>query len=179
MRAPAATTYLYGNPVVVLGLTGLTAFLGYAWLAEGASWLPAVALSFVTAGSYRAANRLTTFRRWKAEWDAMGGQTAKPFQIPKVLSYLFAGAVWLVTALATSTMVDEPGAALPVLIFWVGSIIAAVVGWRKLADRRAAQASKAQPVVHVMLAAPRGGNSVREAYNALPEYCAQIFIITK
>lgn len=177
MRSPAATTYLYGDPLVVLGLTGATAFLGYAWLAEGASWLPAVALGFFTAGSYRAADRLNAFRRWKSEWDTMGGGGEKrvPIRPPRILGYLFAAVVWIVAALASLAYVSEPGAAVPVLIFWGGSAVMAVMGWRMFARQRAAQTSKDHPVVRVTVPAPRGGNAVREAYNALPDYCLNLF----
>jgi len=183
MNRPTIFNYIIGNPVSVIGLWILTAFLTYQWYAlNGPVLLPIIAgLGAISASN--AAQRIGKYRDWKRDWDAMSGIAPAPagafLRTPAVR--LFVGVpLWLLMAYGALTVTNTPGGRVAAGLFWLATLL--VVGnWMVQAvRRRSARRPKARQVKEVIvgqcLRAPMRSPALQQAYRELPDYCRPLFV---
>lgn len=169
MKPPRAINWVIGNAVVVVIVGLIAMFAAYQWLALGGSPLPFVAMAFVGGITANAYDRVRRYQVWKQEWDSMSGKT--PWRGPSLSAVRKVAAVagWGVGAWGAITYASEPGYAIPVALFWLGTLVMIVAGIVRL-FRRGARPSR-DAVVTVCLGKPARSPDLKQAYASIPDYC--------
>ncbi|MEI9994912.1 MAG: hypothetical protein WDM91_09985 [Rhizomicrobium sp.] len=179
MKRPGPVVYLFGNPLSVLALAILTAYLIYVWWAmQGSGTLAFVAL-LTASYAFKASDQLTKFSRWKREWQAMEGSAPGASLRRFVPSWRVLGGVvglggggFLLLA-APKTPDGNIASGVVVLAVLIG--IVGILFRRSCQGRpRRGEAASRDVVVTVCVVMPRQKSALAYAYAALPEYCAAL-----
>lgn len=91
----------------------------------------------------------------------------------KVIRFLVGCWMWAVLAYASVGLFAEPGFAIPVILFWVGSAWMAL-RWLRGSGRRKDTPRTADGAVTIPLTKPTASPSVQRALSNLPEHCRQL-----
>lgn len=183
MNRPGPFTYFIGNPISVLALFALTAWLAYQWYSGAASGF----LPLVTGGVALAANnareRLEKYRQWNREWDSMGGaRSSNPLgavlRNPNAKP-MIGVALWLIFAFGLIAMADSPEKRVAIVLFALGTLVLIGGALYRLARRNRVSSTKAKEVgdlpVTQCMRTPSQSPSVQQAFAALPPYCRSLF----
>ena len=175
MKSPGAQTWLFGNVVVMGGLCLFFFFVGFRWLVSGEDYSVATIISGITASaSYKAHEKLRRYQLWKREWNGMGGKAAWRGPSLGTVRKLAAVAAWFVGAWGSVAYATESGFAIPVALFWLGTLVMIVAGIVRLFRRGARPPRSRDVAVTVCLAKPAQSPDVRQAYAAIPDYCRRV-----
>lgn len=172
MKPPRAINWVIGNAfvLVILGLLFFAAT--YQWLALGGSPIVTVVLAIVGGWSASAHDRVLRYRQWKEEWDSMNGQAARRGPSLGAVRKMAAVAGWGVGAWGSITYAGDPGYAIPVALFWLGTLVMIFVGIVRL-FRRGVRPSR-DVIVTVCLGKPAQSPDLKQVYAAIPDYCRQL-----
>jgi hypothetical protein len=188
MNRPSFSTRMAGSPLGAIVLFAACGFVGWAWH-EGSLtrwWLFIAAVtSMRTLGSIR---RVRHYKRWLADWQAMGaGQGAPPMRRKKRRSLIFASALAIVLPFAAQQVKDNAaipnGPAVVDGLIWAWLIACLYLGgrfvWKLLrqvrrgvgliTERQRAKAELAP--VRLLVPRPSSSPSRADADANLPEYC--------
>ncbi|TAL32256.1 MAG: hypothetical protein EPN98_13985 [Phenylobacterium sp.] len=177
MSRPSLLTYLVGNIASLVAVFCLMLWSIYAAFTGQVGWWIALAAIVVTSMSVNAGNRLTEYRNWKRDWDAMSG--ASPRQQLRIPAWrqMLGATILGVGAWGALKYGAQPGMEIPALLFWIG--LALLLGrwvfmaaWRKRANAKAVAARDAP--VTVVLPIPRQSPDAVAAIAALPWYCERL-----
>ncbi|MEI9990124.1 MAG: hypothetical protein WDM86_08805 [Rhizomicrobium sp.] len=182
MNRPAIFNYIIGNPISLIALWVLTAFLTYRWYALSGPVLLPIITGLGALAASNAAQRIGKYRDWKRDWDAMNGIAPAPagafLRTPAVR--LFVGVpLWCLFAYGAVTMTNTLGGRVAAALFWLGSLLI-VGGWIVQGlRRRHARAPKVRQVRDVLvtqcLRAPIRSPALQRAHASIPDYCADLF----
>lgn len=171
MKPPSALDYLIGNNVVAIGLAALTLFAAIRYLAIGdTGWLFLGGMAcLVFAGP--AHGRVSKYGHWKRQWDAMNDTPPRPGSGARFIGGLLA---WGVMAFWARSAADDPGATVPITLFWIATaLMGGVLAMRLIRPLFRPRPSKAISV-QVCVAKPISAPTLQGAYDALPDYCRAI-----
>ena len=183
MNRPAVFNYVIGNPISLIVLWVLTAFLTYQWYALGGPVLLPIITGLGAISASNAYQRIDKYRHWKRDWDAMNGVAPAPagafLRTPAVR--IFVGLpLWLLMAYGTLTVANTPGGRVAAALFWLATLL--VVGnWIvQGVRRRRSRTPKARQVKEIAvgqcLRAPMRSPALQQAYRDLPDYCRPLFV---
>lgn len=168
MRRPGPLTYLVGNEVSFLVLSGGLLLSGGQFLfADGSGTL---ALLFLIAGSYaHTANaKLREYRAWRREWDAMANLSPAHLLVPILrLAMMLAVAGWALLGMALADRSNGAGLSL----YGVTTAIVLTAPLFGPARRRSRSPRRNSENVSVSLRAPVRSPSASRAVLSLPDYC--------
>ena len=175
MRQPSRSTYVLGNNGSVLLIFAFCGLMLQQWWVGhvDSDWAPiAAVLAMAAAGG--ANRQLSDFKRFKRNWEAMGGSTVgKPFfgQTLRALGIL----AWVMLGIGLFGLNYRDPSSLWIAGFW--GIATAVWVWRRLPRsaplRRRLKAAKLV-VVAISLPKPRRSPGRAEILHLLPAYCAGV-----
>lgn len=164
MRPPSPGTWLIGNPVVsLIVMIGGIAVLAMWFMGHANGWaaLGAVLLASLAA---RASEKVSAYAAWQREWNG-GGVT---FTLPRVPRPVLGGMAWLWLAwLALQPANGDPAVAVASGLFWIVSLLMAVVGLVRFVRRAGARRGGSATVVKVCLGVPMRSASVQQAFAAI------------
>lgn len=184
MNRPGAFTYLIGNPISLIGLWLLTAFLAYEWYSvQGPVILPIIT-GIAGLSAVNAYQRIDKYRLWKREWEAMNGvmttgSLTGDLMQSTAFKVVVGGAIWCAGAYGALTLGSQPGMQVVSALFWIGTLIMIGGNVYRRAQRRKAAMPKPQAVRDVAVTqcvrAPTQSPSVQQAFASLPQYCLPLF----
>lgn len=173
MRPPSFRTWLLGSrftaPFIILGCAYHTSQWWQAGTPDN-SGIVTLALLFLSA---KAAYTVAAHRRWRADWQAMGGQTSRPSRAERLLKLaLLLGVI----GFGAAYLVPE---ALPLMRDWIALVVGVglLLGLARLILRLVGrcwprrQQAKIQPVAIAVRRPVRRPISMASCYRRLPPYC--------
>lgn len=185
MNRPRPALYLIGNPLSVLLLLAITAWLGFNWWQEPEVtpwWMP-LFTALLTSTGFTASQQIEDYKAWQRRWHDMGDGSPAPSSLLRFLRILVTFALSIATGLLTILPLDAQGAlmslAVAAVCFTVLNLAyhAAVATARKAKVRRAA-APRAKrepdPIVAVCLPVPKKSALPANIYTHLPRYCLDL-----
>jgi hypothetical protein len=184
MNRPSPFTYLIGNPITLIGAWLLTAFLAYQWYANGGPGILPIITGIAAISASNAYARIDKYRLWKREWEAMNGVATTGTMTGDLMRttgfrVVIGGAIWCLFAYGALTIGKQPGGQTAAGLFWIATLVMIVGGLYRLIRRKRAAAPKQSAIRDVpvtqCLRAPMQAPDLRQAYAALPEYCAPLF----
>jgi hypothetical protein len=180
MTRPGIITYAFGNALSVTVLVAATCYLGYQWYTGNVAGFFVLVLGLVTISAGNANSRLTRYRDWKREWDAMEGRAPSRSFFPisgRVARWLVGIPAWLLFGYLALTSGNGAGNRVAAMLFWLATVVG-IVGsliqwWRSRSTKRSPVGSKDVPVTLCVKAAGQSAD-LSDAYRALPTYCASL-----
>ena len=182
MNRPSLFTYLIGNPLSLLALWLVTAYLAYQWYGAQVPVIFPIMTGIAAIAASNAYQRLDKYRLWKREWETMNGgpsshSRASIMRKPGVRIVLGL-AIWCAMAYGALTLGNQPGTQVAAGLFWVATLVLIVGSLYRLARRKRATPKQAEirdvPVT-VCLKTPQQSPSLNQAFASLPEYCVPLF----
>jgi hypothetical protein len=172
MRRPKNSVYVLGNPASVAVVAAGAAYVTWEWWTIGgwSDWTPLLAVVAVGA-VWNAREKITAYARWKADWDAMAGETRarRNWQSLKPIGAVLA---WVLMALGLTGLDYSQ----PVHVWAAVGFSVATLGmlWRIL-RRRSGRVKPGKVVFVTVVAKLRGPSPSRaECARHLPPYCAAL-----
>ncbi len=184
MNRPSAFTYFIGNPISLIGVWLLTAFLAYQWYANGGPGILPIITGIAAISASNAYQRIDKYRLWKREWEAMNGVATTGTMTGDLMRttafrVVVGGAIWCAFAYGALTIGNQPGGKAAAGLFWLGTLVLIVGGLYRLVRRNRAAAPKQAAIRDVpvtqCLRAPMQSPSLQQAFASLPEYCRPLF----
>jgi len=184
MNRPSAFTYFIGNPISLIAVWLLTAFLAYQWYANGGPGILPIITGIAAISASNAYQRIDKYRLWKREWEAMNGVATTGTMTGDIMRttgfrVIVGGAIWCAFAYGALTIGNQPGGQVAAGLFWAATLVMIVGGLYRLVRRNRAAAPKQAEIRDVpvtqCLRSPMQSSDLRQAYAALPEYCTSLF----
>jgi hypothetical protein len=183
MNRPSSFTYFIGNPISLIGIWLLTAFLAYQWYANGEAVILPIIAGLAAISASNANQRLNKYRLWKREWEAMNGVVTTGTVTGDLMRttgfrIVVGGVLWCVFAYGALTIGNAPEGKLVAGLFWMTTLVMIVGGIYRLIRRNRAAPKK--PVVRdvpvtLCLKPAQQSPSLGQAFASLPEYCMPLF----
>ncbi len=177
MKHPGVMTAIAGHGVVFAGSSLLFVFLLIAYFQGAASGL-AVLGAFAFAGvSAKSHSRMRDYQIWKMEWESMGGEPSRGFQLSGIpgLKFVVGGIAWLFLASGAAELAKQPGNGLVVGLFWLASSLVALrliyLLFKRLGVVTPARPASRSGAVAVCLPVASQSPTLQDAYAALPPHC--------
>ncbi|MBI1262763.1 MAG: hypothetical protein GC184_13675 [Rhizobiales bacterium] len=181
MNRPGFLTWLIGNPLSLIGMWLLTAFLAYAWYAWQAPVLFPIVAAVVALSSLNANEHLGEYRQWKREWQAVGGEggasVINALFRSRVVRFVVGGIIWCAFAYAAITAGNQQGMQAVAGLFWLGTMGLIARRIYRFARRNRAK-PKPQEIRDVpvtqCLPVSQQSPGLAQALAALPDYCPMV-----
>lgn len=177
MRRPPIGAMVLGHPWTALPVWACIFVTGYrTWNGlQDATGL----IVFIVIGALcgKASQTRDAYLGWKREWEAMNGTTPQQRYQATFLRTVAAILIWSFCAFMAAAVMSRPDDRPMAILFWLGSLVYAIVRvakWRRTRRPRA-RAAKQVPVT-VCLRRPQQAPTVAQAYVALPEYCRELLL---
>ncbi len=178
MKSPTALAYLFGNPLSFLAILGATLFVGYESLTGQASGWLAIFLIAAFGFSLKCQNYLSSYGRWKREWDAMNGRGPKPAMFAGMpwLRYVIGIIAWVFGAGMALAAGNQPGMGWAGDVFWLVSLVGlmAIISRAFKHFRNRAYHFDKKISVTVCLLTPLHSVSAAKTHRSLPRYCVRL-----
>jgi hypothetical protein len=180
VKRPGIGTYLIGNPLSALALTGLTGWLAWQWYIGELSGLVPIAVGIVTISAFDAFRRIGEYKLWQREWNAMEGRAPTPRPLPRIrlnlaMRLLVGAPLWLAGAYGALHAGNDPLVQIAAALFWLGTLLAAgavLYRWRKRTP--ATPNVSRNPRVTHCISVPSVSVPIVQAILNLPGYCRLI-----
>lgn len=173
MTRPSLLAYLFGNPLSMLALGLGVIVTAYQCYSGTGSAVTMVAAIVAAAYAANAQERITAYRGWKREWDAMGGDIPRRRPLGR---RTIAIVVWSPMALVAAFPGPDPqmrqGAA---LFWWANAAITTLLLYRAIRSHRTRRRDDTRErAVTVVVGVPRQSTTLAAAYAALPDHCQRV-----
>eukprot|EP01030_Chromulinospumella_sphaerica_P013104 gene13104-12884_t len=139
LRPPGLLARLMGSAVVFVPSALGCFYFGWQSLAVGDLLWPLILCVPVALVAYRCNLKLSAYRAWEREWNAMSGQAPRGFgiRLPRLgnlrsLRVILGVAIWVVVALYALDEADNADLAIPLGLFWLGTLLGIGVGTFRL-----------------------------------------------
>jgi hypothetical protein len=179
MKSPTALAYLFGNPLSFLAILGATLLIGYESLAGHASGWLVIILIVASGFSLKCLNYLSSYGRWKREWDAMNDQPSKRSMLAGMswLRYPVGIVAWIFGAVMALAAGNHPAEHWAGNVFWLVSFVGVVAIFFRAVKRvrNKIRHSERTAPVSVCPSVPLRSIHISETYSSLPGYCGKLF----
>lgn len=177
MNRPAPVNYVVGNPLILLGFTGLMFYFGWlAWIGEAHPLAPVIMLAFASA-SHKANERIREYASWKKRWDSYSDASPSRLRAKHILLMLISFVSFFVIFAAYDDMTSQEQQTTMAVVVALGLMLAGLwfCAWIFLKLKRRPKRAASDAIVSICLPKPSSDPKVIDrAYAALPPHCQAI-----
>jgi hypothetical protein len=174
MTPPSTRTRVIGHPIVAgtMLLAGTLAGIAGWCSGEDGGHNFAILMLFPMAAVMKGAERVSAYKRWKAEWDGMSEPDSKPRPrgLRRAFEWLAAGAILLLLLGAAGGQKTCIGLAVLLVSAFLATMLIRGIARRLFRRRHGSKAEYVRIVAKPIIPTP----SLAEAYARLPAHCQRV-----